>query len=69
MDEDRPKFGTNPYPVHVRVNIFNTFTLRHITSLLMCSQSHLPYLLCTNQMRQGSSLPTQAMLHGLPLFS
>ena len=34
MDEDRPKYGTNPYPVHVRVNIFNTFTLRHITSLL-----------------------------------
>ena len=35
MDEDRPKYWTIPYPVHVRVNIFNTFTLvQHITSLL-----------------------------------
>jgi len=32
MDEDRPKYGSNPYPVQVRVNILNTFTLRHITT-------------------------------------
>jgi len=65
MDEDRPKYGSNPYPVQVRVNILNTFTLRHITTGLF-SVSNLTYSLPlqTNQMQQGSSLPTQAMFHG-----
>jgi len=65
MDEDRPKYGSNPYPVQVRVNILNTFTLRHITTCLF-SVSNLTYSLPprTNQMQQGSSLPTQAMFHG-----
>jgi len=65
MDEDRPKYGSNPYPVQVRVNILNTFTLWHITTSLF-SVSNLTYFLPlrTNQMQQGSSLPTQAMFHG-----
>ena len=33
-EEDRPKNGTNPYPIHVRVNKINTFTLWYINSLL-----------------------------------
>ena len=65
MDEDSPKYGSNPYPVQVRVNIFNTFTLRHITiSLFSVSNLNYPLTLRTNQMQQGSSLPTQAMFHG-----
>ena len=65
MDEDSPKYGSNPYPVQVRVNIFNTFTLRHITiSLFRVSNLNYPLTLRTNQMQQGSSLPTQAMFHG-----
>ena len=64
MDEDRPKYGSNPYPVQVRVNIFNTFTLRHITtSLFRVSNLNYPLTLRNNQMQQGSSLPTQAMFH------
>ena len=43
MDEDRPKYGSNPYPVHVRVNIFNTFTLRHISTTSPFSVSNLTY--------------------------
>ena len=34
QNEDRPKNGTNnPYPVHVRVDKINTFTLLHINSI------------------------------------
>ena len=69
MDEDSPKYGSNPYPVQVRVNIFNTFTLRHITiSLFSVSNLNYPLTLRTNQMQQGSSLPTQAMFHGKSPF-
>jgi hypothetical protein len=64
-DEGRPKYGSNPYPVQVRVDIHNTFTLRHITtSLFRVSNLNYPLPLRTNQMQQGSSLPTQAMFHG-----
>jgi hypothetical protein len=65
VDEDRPKYGSNPYPVQARVNVFNTFTLRHITtSLFRVSNLNYPLPLRTNQMQQGSSLPTQTMFHG-----
>ena len=43
----------------------NTFTLRHITtSLFRVSNLNYPLTIQTNQMQQGSSLPTQAMFHG-----
>ena len=40
-EEDRPKNGTNPYPIHVRVNKINTFTLWYINSLLGIVLHHI----------------------------
>ena len=49
MDEDRPKYGSNPYPVHVRVNIYVTPSLYGTLLLVHLVLAILPILHPPNQ--------------------